>query len=264
MKDVIGPQLDWVGAPVVLLLLLGGLLLSTEVGRRLRVRHLRAAPGESSGLAAVTGAVFGLMGLMVAFTFSGAASRFDHRRDLIVEEANDIGTAYLRLDLLPEAARGPLKEQFRAYLDTRLETYRVANDSVRIDQLLKQTAEQQNQIWKMCLQAIERAPTPAVAAQILAPLNAVFDIVSTRTAATRIHPPAIVWVMLAGLTLACSLLAGYEMGVGVGRNWLHALMFAAIFSLTLYVIIDMEFPRIGFIRVSAMDHVLQDVRDSMR
>jgi len=53
-----------------------------------------------------------------------------------------------------------------------------------------------------------------------------FDIVTIRTTATRIHPPGVVWVMLGGLTLVCSLLAGYEMGAGAGRYWLHALMFA--------------------------------------
>ena len=86
---------DWMLAPLVLLVLLGGMLLSMEVGMRARARHLRAAQGDSTGFAAVHGAVFALMGLLMAFTFSGAASRFDHRRDLIVEEANDIGTAYL-------------------------------------------------------------------------------------------------------------------------------------------------------------------------
>ena len=70
--------------------------------------------------------------------------------------------------------------------------------------------------------------------------------------------------MLGGLTLVCSFLVGYDLGGGVRRNWLHVLTFAMLFSLTLYVIIDMEFPRVGLIRVTAMDRVLQDVRDSMR
>src|SRR3954470_3348698 len=133
-------------APLVWLVLLGGMLLSMEAGMRLRARYLRAAQSDSTGFTAVHGAVFALMGLVIAFTFSGAASRFDHRRDLIVEEANDIGTAYLRIDLLPEEARGPLKEGFRTYVDSRLQTYRVGADSVRINQLLTQTAQQQNQI----------------------------------------------------------------------------------------------------------------------
>ena len=254
---------DWTLAPLVWLLLLGGMLLSMEAGRRLRVRHLRTAPGESKGFGAVQGAVFGLMGLVMAFTFSGAASRFDHRRDLIVEEANDIGTAYLRIELLPEVARSPLQDKFREYVDSRLETYRVGADVVRINQLLQQTAQYQGQIWNMAVEAIGHAPSPPVAAQILPSLNDMFDIVTTRTAATQMHPPAVVWVMLGGLALVCSLLVGYDLG-GVRRDWLHLLTFALLFSLTLYVIIDMEYPRLGLIRVTAIDRVLQDVRDSMR
>jgi hypothetical protein len=261
---VIDTRFDWTLAPAVWLLLLGGMLLSMEAGRRVRVKHLRAAQGESTGFGAVHGAVFGLMGLMVAFTFSGAAVRFDHRRNLIVEEANDIGTAYRRIDLLPEAARGPLQGKFREYVDTRLDTYRAGTDFERISQLLQQTAQQQDQIWKMALAAIAHASTPAVPAQILSLLNAMFDIVTTRTAATQMHPPVVVWVMLGGLTLVCSFLVGYDTGGSGRRHWLQLLTFASIFSLTLYVILDMEYPRVGLIRVTAMDRVLQDVRDSMR
>ena len=91
-----------------------GMVLLLEVGRRIRLRAL-AKEGEkpAGGLGVVEGAIFGLMGLVIAFTFSGAASRFDARRQLIVEEANSIGTAYLRIDLLPEATQPPLREMLR-------------------------------------------------------------------------------------------------------------------------------------------------------
>ena len=180
-----------------------------------------------------------------------------------MEEANDIGTAYLRIALLPEAARGPLQDKFREYVDSRLETYRAETDVARISQLLQQTAQHQGEIWKMAVEAVDHAPSPPVAALIFPSLNDMFDIVTTRTAATQMHPPAVVWVMLGGLALVCSLLVGYNLG-GVRRDWLHLLTFALLFSLTLYVIIDMEYPRLGFIRVTAMDHVIQDLRDSMR
>src|SRR4029450_391974 len=135
-------------APLVWLVVLGSLLLTSEAGKRGRGRHLRALQSDSTGFAAVHGAVFGLMGLVMAFTFSGAASRFDHRRDLIVEEANNIGTASLRIALLPEAARDPLRTKFREYADSRLETYRAGTDVARVSQLLQQTAQHQDQIWK--------------------------------------------------------------------------------------------------------------------
>jgi hypothetical protein len=260
---VIDTGINWMLAPLVWLVLLGGMLVSMEAGMRLRARHLRAAESDSTRFAAVHGAAFALLGLVIAFTFSGAASRFDHRRDLIVEEANDIGTAYLRIELLPEATRGPLQDKFRQYLDCRLQTYRAGTDFVRVKQLLQQTAELQGQIWILALDAIDHAPSPPVAALIVPSLNDMFDIVTTRTAATQMHPPAAVWMMLGGLTLVCSVLVGFDLG-GSQRNWLHLLTFALLFSLTLYVIIDMEYPRVGLIRVTDMDRVLQEVRDSMR
>jgi hypothetical protein len=105
--------------------LFASLLACLEIGRRIGVRRA-AQEGEAAraGAGVVEGAVFALLGLLIAFTFSGAASRFDHRRTLIVEEANAIGTAYLRLDLLPAAAQEELRESFRRYVDARLAVYR--------------------------------------------------------------------------------------------------------------------------------------------
>ena len=84
--------------------------------------------GARAGAGVVDGAVFGLLGLLVAFTFSGAATRFDARRQLVVEEANAIGAAYLRLDVLPAAAQPALRARFREYLDSRLAAYRAVPD----------------------------------------------------------------------------------------------------------------------------------------
>src|SRR5437867_3724039 len=89
-------------APLTCVTLFAALLASMEFGRRLARRRLALLDdGGQAGTGVVDGAIFALFGLLVAFTFSGAAQRFDHRRDLIVAEANDIGTAYLRLDLVP-------------------------------------------------------------------------------------------------------------------------------------------------------------------
>ena len=91
-----------VQATVFTLALFSSMLVLLEIGRRIGLRRMaQDSEGARAGVGAVEGAVFGLLGLLIAFTFSGAASRFDTRRQLIVEETNDIGTAYLRLDLLP-------------------------------------------------------------------------------------------------------------------------------------------------------------------
>jgi hypothetical protein len=109
--------------------LFGGILILLEAGRRIGARRIaRDSEGARAGTGAVEGAVFGLMGLLIAFTFSGAATRFDTRRQLVTEEANNIGTAWLRLDLLPKGAQPALREAFRRYVDSRLEVYRKLPD----------------------------------------------------------------------------------------------------------------------------------------
>jgi hypothetical protein len=93
-----------------------GMLLFLEIGRRIGVRRMKDdSEAGAEGIGAVDGAVFAVLGLLIAFTFSGATARFDSRRQLIVEETNDIGTAYRRLDLLPAHAQPALRDSFRRY-----------------------------------------------------------------------------------------------------------------------------------------------------
>jgi hypothetical protein len=89
------------------------------------------------------------------------------------------------------------------------------------------------------------------------------DITTTRSWTTQIHPPTIIFAMLFGLALASALLAGYGMAAAASRSWLHMLGFAAAMALAVYVILDLEFPRLGLIRVAAFDQALLDLRQGM-
>jgi hypothetical protein len=108
----------WRRGTIFAVALSAGVLVLLEIGRRIGVCQL-AEEGEtaSKGLGAIEGAIFGLLGLILAFSFSGALTRFDARRHLVVEEANDIGTAWLRVALLPADAQPPMRDLFRRYLD---------------------------------------------------------------------------------------------------------------------------------------------------
>jgi hypothetical protein len=253
-------------AAVFAFVLLLGMLLFLEVGRRLGVRKLREDPeGARSGTGAIEGAVFALLGLLIAFTFSGAASRFDQRRDLVVEEANDIGTAWLRLDLLPAKAQPALRDAFRQYVDARIATYRRIPDVKAVQAETARAARLQQVIWAKSVAAAGTAGAAPGAPMLLLPaLNAMIDITTTRTMTTELHPPVVIFGMLFVLALVSALLAGYAMAGGRSRHWLHAFGFAAIAALAVYVILDIEFPRLGLIRVDAFDHALRELRNSMR
>jgi hypothetical protein len=244
--------------------LLCGMLALLEAGWRWGKRRLAQDPeGAKEGVGTVDGAVFGLLGLLIAFTFSGAATRFDGRRALIVEEANDIGTAWLRLDLLPAGPRTELRELFRQYVDSRLEAYRKLPDQKAAFDALAHSSALQGQIWSRAVAAVQEGGSPSAPILLLPSLNSMFDIAAARTAATKTHPPTVIFVMLAVVSLTSALLAGLGMAGGKKRSLIHRFGFAAITAGAVFVIFDLEFPRLGFIRVNAFDQILVELRQSM-
>jgi hypothetical protein len=251
------------GALIALALFVAMLLL-LEAGRRWGAhRRTRLPEGVSSGLGAVEGAVFALLGLLIAFTFSGAASRFDARRALVVEEVNSIGTAWLRLDLLPAEARTPLRDLFRRYLDSRLDAYRKLPDVAAAREELQRSVALQGEIWTRAVAACRDATSPAVTSLVLPALNQMIDITTTRTWAAQTHPPGVIFAMLGLLALTGALLGGFAMSEASRRSWLHVIGFSLLVATTFYVIVDLEYPRMGLIRVDAVDQALLELRQSM-
>jgi hypothetical protein len=240
-----------------------GLLAMIEVGRsRGRRRAAREPEGEHQGLGGAEGAVYGLLGLLIAFSFSGAASRLEKRRDLIVDEANAVGTAYLRLDLLPPEAQPALREAFRNYVDSRIGAYRKLPDVEAAQAELTRSVSLQGELWKQAV-AAARAPGSPDPLFLLSPLNEMFDIASTRSAQVYSHPPGAILVMLLALALVSAFMVGFGMAGDRGRGRLHALAYSAVLAAVIYLIVDLEFPRVGLIRVDAVDQVLVDVRKGM-
>jgi len=242
-----------------------GILVFMEAGRWWGNRRI-ARVGESAktGIGAIEGAVFALMGLLIAFSFSGAVSRFDDRRKLVIEEANHIGTAWLRLDLLHPADQPALKELFRQYLDARLAYTENVGDLELTRSRHQAVLRLQDEIWAKAMAALSRTSPDTRPAILLVPaLNQMFDIASTRVGATYIHPPLVIFAMLIVLTLTSALQAGYGMAGTSSRHVFHMVVFAAIISITVYLILDMEFPRRGFVQVRDIDRILLDLRAGM-
>ena len=255
---------SWMPFLAIAILLGGAMLGFIEAGRRMGLRRARGNPPDPpSNVGAVEGAVFALLGLLIAFTFSGAAARFDARRALVTEEANAIGTAWLRPDVVPAGAQPALRDLFRQYLDSRLETYRKLPDLAAAEQELARSAELQRRIWTQAVSAVGQSSSTSAGMLLLPALNQMIDITTTRLMATRMHPPLIVFLMLGTLALVSALLAGHGMAAGGRRSWMHVIGFAAVIAATVYMIVDMEYPRFGLIRVDAVDQILIDLRRSM-
>jgi hypothetical protein len=255
-----------ISPPVFAVLLLLGMLILLETGRRLGVRRrAKESEDERDRLGTIEGAVFALFGLLVAFTFSGAALRFNEKRMLIADEVNTIETAYLRLHLVPREAQLALQELFRRYVDSRVETYRRLPNIQAAEQEMVQSKRLQDEIWVKAVAATRLPDSHSDAGKLLLPaLNSMIDVATTRTMTLQVHPPRIIYALLFGLGLICSLLAGYRMASGRHRNWLHILGFTMITAIVVYVILDVEYPRAGLITLENSEQMLVQVRKGMK
>jgi len=255
----------YANSSIIVGVLFFGVLACIELGRRFGKRLQKQGTDPSkSGTGAVDAAVFGLLGLLIAFTFSGAASRFDARRMQIVNEANAIGTAYLRVDLLPAESQPEIRDLFRAYTDARLGVYRAIPDMEKVRAQQASALAIQEKLWAKGVAACVRAPTPAVMSLMVPAMNEMFDVATLRTAAADLHVPTIVMGMLFVIAMGCALLAGFGMSAAKGRSLMHYLGFALLIALAVFVILDLEFPRLGLIRVDSFDPYLEGVRAGMK
>ncbi|MGX5800709.1 bestrophin-like domain [Bradyrhizobium sp. Arg314] len=207
-------------------------------GRRLGLRFLRRHGADSMpGLPTVEGAIFALMGLLLAFTISGALQRFDERRQLVVQEANAISTAYDRLGLF-EGQAGDLRKKLKEYTKARIDLYQMPHDfsvwqgaEVWSRQQQGEIGELKNRLWDAILAACPQANFRPACPQTLSTLTTAFEVARLRLGAAEKHPPQIVYAMLFGLGLGGSLLAGFSMATAPARSW--AFRKGAVFPLRL-------------------------------
>ncbi len=252
---------------IFLILLLGFLvatLVSIELGVRLgRYRLAKSADASDSGAGVVDGAVFAILGLLVAFTISGAAGRLDARRQLITREANAIGTAYLRLDTLPADAQPALRTLFGQYLDARLKMHEKLLDEQAQEQYRQDLSKIQGEIWSQAVAACKREPMPATML-VLPALNEMIDVTTMRWMAVRTHIPTVILVLVAVIALVASLLVGHAMAAHKARSVLHMILFPVVIAVSIYVIVDLEYPRAGLIRIDPADQAMVQLRDLIK
>jgi hypothetical protein len=254
------------GLPVWIICgLIVAMLISIEIGYRTGLRRRARSPKSPRTLSStVKASVFGLLGLLIAFTFAGAGERFDHRRMLIAEEANAIEKAYLRLDLLPPESQPQLRDDFRAYIRGRLAVTRnVSNADMKgLNADLRQLSILQHKIWEDAVNATKGIP-PATQSLVLSGLNEMMDVAGLRTVGFISHLPFLVLALLTVTALLGCFLIGHSMSVSGTRDWLSDVIFAIVISTAIYVILDYEYPRAGLIRVDAVDQLLVQTMERM-
>jgi hypothetical protein len=242
---------------------MGGILyLGLWLGKRYFGKEPKEKPIEAS-LGVVEGAIFGLFGLLLAFTFHGAVDRFHDRRKLNEEEVKAVRTAYSRMDLLPDPARSETKRLLRSYLDAQLVAYREGAHMDRLLKLLDEMDRIGDKLFDQVVAACREESGRPYSLLIIPATNAALESVFAKRAALDHHPPVIVFLLLLMFALGSAFLAGFSLSTIPKPSWAHMAAFTVAMALTLVVILDIEMPRTGLIRVDTADQMLRSLRQSM-
>ena len=245
--DVLYGQSEW----LILFLLIGLLLFADEAGYRLgRRRQDSVTDLVRAQLGSIQGALFGLFALLLGFTFAMALSRFDRRYEMVVQEANAIGTAALRAHVLPPPQRTEMTGVFRRYVDVRVEAGRGANLlTARRRALDAEAARLQGQLWRHAVAAAETDPRSVPVGLLLQSVNEAIDIKEERDAVLANHVPESVLLLLFGFAILTSGVLGFGTGLAGGRALGMAAIFTVLVSVAMLVIVDLDRPGRGLVRV---------------
>ena len=233
-------------------------LLSVEAGYRLgKYRRARHEEEKEAPLGTMVAATLGLLAFILAFTFGLAAARFDSRRQVLLDEANAIGTTYLRAGMLPERGE-EVRRLLQEYVSTRLE----AVQSGKLAEGIQRSEMIQQQVWTVAETVAQKNPNSIVVGLFVQTLNEMIDLHAKRLqAGLRSRIPGAIWLGLFAVAALSLATMGYHAGLSGTRRSLAIVAVAVTFSVVIELIADLDRPTEGVLRVS--QHALLDVQRSM-
>ncbi len=248
------------GVPLWLLFVAVSLLtgLALEGGYRYgRWRHSRATDEKENPVGAMVASILALFAFLLAFTFGMAATRFEERRQAVLQEANAIGTTYLRTSFLPEPQRSESAKLLREYVDLRVR----AVQEGKVQEVIAKSEAIHGQLWLAAAQAAERSPTP-ITSLFIQSLNELIDLHAVRLqVGIRNRIPSVIWLALFVLAILGMTSVGYQSGLSVTRRSPTMAILIIAFAGVLLLIADLDRSNEGLLRVS--QQAMIDLQTSM-
>ena len=245
--------------PVIISSLFVLIILAQWVGFRVKRSQIKKNSAFKDSIGSVEGSLLGLLALLLSFTFSMSASKNETRRQVIIEEANNIGTVILRCDLYPATERQYLRIELQKYVESRIAYYKAGTDTIKIKAALVRSDLDSRKIWNKVSQLSQNSENMLATQQMVPALNAMIDIITTRDAGNNAHiPDSILWLLFL-LTIIGSFLIGHSHKEDQ-INWIIVLGFALVMLMTIYLIIDLDRPRQGVINMDQIQEKMIELR----
>lgn len=233
-------------------------LLSVEAGYRVGKARARRVHETETPVGEMVAATLGLLAFILAFTFGLAATRFDTKRQLLLDEANSVGTTYLRAAMLPEG-RDEVRMLLRDYVDVRLEAVQPG----RLAEAIRRSEDIQNRLWELTVPIAQHNPNSIVVGLFVQSLNEMIDLHAKRlTAGVRNRIPAAIWAALYGISIFSFAAMGYHSGLTGTTRSLVILAVAFTFSVVIILIADLDRSQEGVLKVD--QQAMIDLRQSMK
>ncbi len=257
--ETLNPIPAWQIAIAFFALLTATVEAGVALGRR---AGWKGSEGPNATFMSVMGAVLGLVSLVMGFSYSMAGSRFDQRKQLLVQEVNALGTSYLQANLLDDPARSKMRDLLRDLVDARVARWDDWLDSARSRQAAAQSERFQEELWELVAAEARRDPQSLNTAHVVHSVSDVIDAIAARTAILRNRlPETILWMLLVAAVISAALI-GYACGKSHERNLIATTAFAAILAVVTFALFDLERPRRGLIR--ADQQVLVDFQSGIQ
>lgn len=231
------------------LFLLGLMMAACETGYRLGLRS-GSAEKTKALVPTITGSVLALLGLLLGFTMSMSVSRYDARRRLVLEEANAIMDAFLRLQALPANESSELQKLLRQYAASRLRVSQAALDIKKLQEGKEEDARLQSEMWSRAAALARKDPQSVPAGIVLESLNSVFDLENSRWVGFVAHLPDGVIYVNTLMGVVAVLMVGYSFGLTGHRHLFSEALLIVSLTMVIALIIELDHPHSGVIRVS--------------
>jgi hypothetical protein len=218
---------------------------------------------EVLGFGTVEGSLLGLMALLLSFSFNISATKYEGRKEVIIAEANNIGTVILRCDLYPDSVRNLLRADLKNYLESRIAYYDAGDNLELISKALVTGDSISAVIWNRAAEYARKTGSTPATLQMIPALNAMIDIVTTREAGRRAVFPRLILNILLLLTLISSFLTGYS-SKSPERKKVLIFAFALMTTLTLYLVIELDRPRQGLINLNKAEEQMVKLRSNFQ
>lgn len=216
-------------------------------------RHSSRRPDHEadSQLGTLIAASLGLLAFMLAITFGGTTDFLQKRRQLLLEEVNAIGTAYLRTDLLPEPHRSELKELLRKYVGVRVKIARqkIAQNPNEVMQMAAYAQSLQDAMWRHAVEIGQEDEHSVIDALFIYALNDMIDLQTSRLTAFRYNLPLTIWYVLMLIAIVSLFMVGYQTGVAGRRSVKFEFLLALTFAAVILLITDLDRPGEGYFKV---------------